>query len=174
MLQLIKVFWSICRFKAAPQDLPVARNLLIAAVIAGIFVDSFGSSLLMKETSAMDVAITVTIFNVVLLFSLFLLLKAIGFKERAMQTLTAVAGSGLLISLVLLPSLLFIYTSVSESKSYAFYILIDNIWRISVNAHILRHALSIGLLMATIISLSYLIFGVMVADYLLSFQQIKS
>ncbi len=52
MLQLIKVFWAICRLKAGPQDLPKGRYLLIATILAGIIVDSFATSRLMPKLSA--------------------------------------------------------------------------------------------------------------------------
>lgn len=77
------------------------------------------------------------------------------------------AGSGLFISLVLLPTLLMLDAA---AKSFIFLILIDSIWRVVVNAHIFRHALSIGLLMAMILSVSYFLFSVMLAEFLLPAQ----
>lgn len=170
MLQLIRAFWDICRLRAGPQALPSGRNLLISVVIAGIFIDSFASSILIPKLSGFEIITTVAIFNVVLLAAVYLLLNVIGYKQRAMQTLTAIAGSGLFISLVLLPGLITVDFAEQETKSFALFILIDNIWRIAVNAHIFRHALSVSLLMAMIISVSYLLLGVLAADFLLPIQ----
>lgn len=167
MLQLSKVFWNICRLKSNPQDLPKAWSLLMAAIFAGIIVDSFSSSILIPKFSALEIINIVIIYNILLLSAVYLLLKLLGYKERAIQTLTAIAGSGLFISLVLLPALLTLNAAV---KSFAFLILIDNIWRIAVNAHIFRHALSISLLMAMILSVSYLLLGVLLAEFLLPAQ----
>ena len=167
MLALIRIFWDICRLRAGPQDLPSGRNLLISAVLAGILVDSFASSILMTKFSGLEIATIVATYNIVLLASVYLLLKFIGYQERAMQTMIAIAGAGLMISLVLLPGLITADLAEPETKSFALFILIDNIWRIAVNAHIFRHALSVSLLMAMIISVSYLLFGVLVADFLL-------
>jgi len=167
MLQLIRVLWDICRIKAGPQDLPKGYNLLIAAVLSGVIIDSFSSSILITKFSLSDIAQIVIVYNVLLLAAVYLLLKLIGYAERAVQTLTAIAGSGLLISLVLLPGLIMMNTAAEEAKSFAIFILIDNIWRIAVNAHIFRHALSVSLLMAMILSVSYLLLGVLVADVLL-------
>ena len=75
-----------------------------------------------------------------------------------------------MISLVLLPALLTLNTTGEAVKSFALLILVDNAWRIAVNAHIFRHALSISLLMAMILSVSYLLFGVLIADFLLPAQ----
>ena len=170
MLRLIRIFWDICRLRAGPQDLPSGRNLLISAILAGIFIDSFSSSLLIPKLSGFEVVTAVAIYNIVLLTAVYLLLKFIGYKQRGIQTLTAIAGSGLFISLVLLPGLITMSFSEEQSKSFVLFILIDNIWRIAVNAHIFRHALSISLLMAMILSVSYLLFGVLVADFLLPTQ----
>ena len=167
MLQLSKIFWNICRLKSNPQDLPKGRYLLIAAVLAGIIVDSFSSSLLIPKLTGLEVIYIVTIYNILLLGAVYFLLKLLGYAERATQTLTAIAGSGLFISLVLLPALLILDAA---AKSLVFLILVDNIWRIVVNAHIFRHALSIGLLMSMILSVSYLLLGVMLAEFLLPAQ----
>ncbi len=167
MLQLSRIFWEICRLKLGPQELPTGRYLLISAVLAGIIVDSFGSSILIPKLTNFEIINTVVIYNVVLLMAVYFLLKLVGYAERGIQTVTAIAGSGLFISLVLLPALLMLNASAEAVKSFAFLILIDNIWRIAVNAHIFRHALSISLLMAMILSVSYLLFGVLVAEFLL-------
>jgi len=167
MLQLIKIFWAICRLQAGPQDLPKGTYLLVAAIMAGIIVDSFSTSILIEKLSTPEIVFTVASYNIVLLFAVYLLLKFIGYKERSVQTLTALAGSGLFISLVLLPGLLMVSVAEEPAKSFAIFILLDNIWRIAVNAHIFRHALSVSLLMAMILSVSYLLFGVLIADFLL-------
>lgn len=170
MLQLIRIFWNICRLRAGPQDLPSGRNLLISAVLAGIFIDSFASSILIPKLPAFDIATIVASYNILLLVAVYFLLKLIGYEQRSMQTVTAIAGSGLFISLVLLPGLITMNLAEEMNKSFALFILIDNIWRIAVNGHIFRHALSISLLMAMIISVSYLLFGVLIADFLLPVQ----
>jgi len=170
MLQLIRTFWTICRLQAGPQNLPKGRNLLISVVLAGIIVDSFASSILIPKSSGLEILSTVAVYNILLLSAVYLLLKLIGYKERGIQTLTAIAGSGLFISLVLLPGLIMMNSVEEQMKSFAFFILIDNVWRIAVNAQIFRHALSISLLMAMIVSVSYLLLGVIVADFLLPVQ----
>ena len=132
--------------------------------------DSFATSILIPKLSDFEVITTVAIYNVVLLIAVYLLLKIIGYGHRSIQTITAIAGSGLFISLVLLPGLVTMDLSDENNKSFALFVLIDNIWRISVNAHIFRHSLSVSLLMAMIISVSYLLFGILIADFVLPMQ----
>ena len=170
MLQLSKIFWNICRLKSKPQDFPGRASLLLIVVLAGIVIDSFSSSILIPSLSGLEVVQIIVLYNLVLLASVYILLKLVGFAERSIQTITAIAGSGLFISLVLLPALLVLNTANEASKSFVLLILVDNIWRISVNAHIFRHALSINKLMAMILSVSYLLLGFLVADILLQQQ----
>ena len=168
MLQLMKLFWAICGLKAGPQDLPKRRYLLITMIFAGIIVDSFAESSLIPELSGFEIIKILTIYNVVLLAAIFYLLKLLGYAERGVQTVTAIAGSGLIISLILLPALLMITSTAEQNNSFVLLVLIDNVWRIAVNAHIFRHAFSVRLLMAMILSLSYLLLGAMIADILLT------
>ena len=170
MLALIRIFWDICRLRAGPQTVPKGINLMVGAIFAGIIVDSFASSILIPKLSGLDILKTVAIYNILLLTAIFFLLKLVGYAERGVQTVTAIAASGLFISLILLPGLLMMNSVEEQVKSFAIFILIDNVWRIAVNAHILRHSFSISLLMAMILSVSYLIFGVFVADFVLPIQ----
>ena len=167
MLQLSRIFWELCRLRVGPQALPKGRYLLISAALAGIIVDSFSSSMLIPSLSGFVVINIVVVYNVVLLAAVYFLLKLLRYEERALQTVTAIAGAGFFISLVLLPALLMLNTAAEEVKTFGLLILVDNIWRIAVNANIFRHALSISLLMATILSVSYLLFGIMIAKFLL-------
>ena len=170
MSNLMKLFWDICRLKTGPQTLPKGSYLLGAAVIAAIIVDSFSSSILIPGMTGIDIVVIVAGYNIILLFAVSLILKIIGYQARIIQTLTAIAGSGLIISLVLLPGLIMTDLLQEQVKSFAIFILLDNIWRIAVDAHIFRHALGIGMLMAMILSVSYLLFGMLVAEYLLPAQ----
>jgi len=167
MLQLSKIFWDICRLRSGPQALPVRFYFLIVVVLAAIIVDSFSSSILIPRLTSLEITMTIVIYNIVLLAAVYFLLKLVGYVERGLQTITAIAGSGLFISLVLMPALLMLNASPQEVKPFGFLILADNIWRLAVNAHIFRHALSVNVFMSMIISISYLLFGILVAEFLL-------
>ena len=170
MLQLIRIFLNICRLKAGPQDLPKGLSLLIIVILAGIILDSLTTPIFLPKLSVIDIIKVVVIYNIILLTAIYLLFKLIGYTERVTQTITAVVGAGIFISLVLLPALLMMNSIDEQMKSISLFILIDNVWRIVVNAHIFRHALSVSFLMAMILSVSYLLFGALVADSLLPVQ----
>lgn len=170
MLHLFKTFWDICRLKAGPQDVPAGRNLLFAAFLAAVIMDSFSTSILMPGLGDIETVQIIALYNTILLTAIYLLLWLLGYASRALQTLTAMLASGLFISLVLLPGLLVMNSAAEEAKSFAFYVLVDTIWRLTVNTHIFRHAFSIKLMLAMILSVSYFIFGLFVADILVPTQ----
>lgn len=170
MLQISKVLLDLCRLKAGPDALPRNQVVFILLVAFSVIIDSFASSILIPTLSLLEIVNTVLVYNLVLLFAVYLLLKIVGYASRALQTMSAIAGSGLFISLILLPALLMIDTNKEQSQAFALFIVVDNVWRIIVNAHIFRHAFSIGLLLAMVVSVSYLIFGVMMANFLLPAQ----
>lgn len=170
MLLVNRILWSICRLKTGPQTLPASTTLLAIVVVLGIVIDSFSTSLLVSKQSAFEITLTVIIYNIILLSSLFVLLWLLGYKQRILQTLSAVAGTGFYISLVLMPGLLVIHSMEKQLQSFILLILIDNIWRIAVNAHIFHHAFSVSRLMAMILSVSYMLLGILLADSLLPAQ----
>ena len=170
MLHLFKIFWDICRLRAGPQDVPAGRNLLIAVVFAAVIIDSFSTSILIPRFEGMEVLQIVAVYNIILLSAIYLLLWLVGYSSRAVQTLTAFSASGFLISLVLLPGLIVMNSAAAEAKSFAFYIIADTIWRLTVNSYIFRHAFSVNLLLAMILSFSYFIFGLFIADILIPTQ----
>lgn len=170
MLHLHRIFWSICRLQKGPQELPKSIILLLAVIFFGMIADTVATSILLPKLSNVDIVKTIIIYNLLLLTAIYLLLYLVGYKERGLQTITAIAGSGLYISLILLPALLMMNSVEQQVKSFILLILIDNVWRIAVNAHIFRHALSVSLLMAMILSVSYMLFGILLADYLLPSQ----
>lgn len=170
MQKLLKIFWDICRLKAGPQDIPAGNQLLVAAFVAALLIDSFSTSILIPRLNGLETLQIVAIYNMILLIAVYLLLRLVGYTARAVQTLTALMASGVFISLVLLPGLLVMNAASEEMKSFAFYIIADMFWRLTVNSHIFRHAFSVNLLLGMILSVSYFIFGIFIGDILIPTQ----
>ena len=168
MLQYLRLIWNICVLRSGPQDMPFSWVLLLLLIIAGIALDSYGTVILFPQIAGKEIISSVTIYNLSMLMVVYVLLYLLRYANRGIQTLTALAGSGLFISLVLLPALLVINQAPQTPKPFGIIILIDNIWRLLVNAHIFRHALSIGILMSMIIAVSYFLLGILVVEFLLS------
>lgn len=150
----------LLRLRAGPQDLPGSRALallLVAAYLAlGIYT---GSQLGDDEAVLRSLAI-----NAVQILAVAVLLRARRFPERLPQTLSALAGAG-----IILGALAFVLLRLGEpvpSQPLALAWFGIFIWSLVVDAHIYRHALSIsmhqGVLVAVmLLAASYMLTTVM-------------
>ncbi len=168
MLNLISLYWAICRLRATPQMMPAVNSLLVNTVVIGIVVDTLAASLFQTGKTLFELGILVSLYTILMLLAVYFLLTLVGYRQRALQTLIALAGSDLMISLVLLPGLFIVSLSEKGIQSFAMFILIDYVWRIAVMAHIFRYSFSVGLMMGMILSVSYAIFGMFVSDFLVT------
>ncbi len=149
MTALLTLFFKLCLLRAKPQDLPASGLLLGAALgayfLTGLMVALTEQSIVYSLLAALaDSAVLALLTHMVLL-----LRKRPG---RLPQTLAALAGTGAVIQLIAWPLLA---TPV---------LLIPLlIWSLTINAHILRHALEIALGLAILISLGFLLMSATVA-----------
>lgn len=149
MKALLKCFWDICLLRLPPQELPASGHLLgVAAsmyVLAGFLV---AASLLPVGTALIaalaDFALLAGLLRIVLW------VRAL--NGRYVQSLTALAGAGALISLVALPLTIWqqqLHTGQDEFTLPSLLLLFVLAWNLTVAAHVLRHALSTSWPMAT-------------------------
>ena len=97
-----------------------------------------------------------------MIFSL-ALLQIRGKSPRWTQTVTALAGTGIIISLIALPLYVIIGVGgsdeINSSTGQAFGLLLLAIlacWNITVMAHILRHALDVNFVLAIVFAITYI------------------
>lgn len=143
MIQLIKLFWDICAVKAAPQDLPASSFLLVLAVLAyfvtGAVVAAFQWPLSQAVLAAFLDTVFLTVLSRVLLWARML-------SGRFVQTLTALAGSGAVMTVIALPLVMWqSFVGVTDANAPtlpSWLLMIWMIWNVVVVGHILRHALS--------------------------------
>ncbi len=143
MIQLIKLFWDICAVKAAPQDLPASSFLLVLAVLAyfvtGAVVATFQWPLSQAILAAFLDTVFLTVLSRVLLWARML-------SGRFVQTLTALAGSGAVMTVIALPLVMWQgFVGVTDANAPtlpSWLLMIWMIWNVVVVGHILRHALS--------------------------------
>ena len=143
MIQLIKVFWDICAVKAAPQDLPTSSFLLglalLAYLVTGAVVAAFQWPLSQAILAAFLDTVFLTVLSRVLLWARML-------SGRFVQTLTALAGSGAIMTVIALPLVIWqSFVGVTDANAPtmpSWLLMIWMIWNVVVVGHILRHALS--------------------------------
>ena len=159
MAALIHYFWRLCRLQAVPQDLPPSRGLLATSLLLYLAVGwlleyitgDFAEDSAALITAAGGTAVMVVLIN--------LLLAVAQKPERAVQTLTALAGSQVVIGLVawLLHLLL---GDVAQGRLILPQLMLL-LWSIAVIAHILRHALSTSLGWGMVAAMGYLLMSLL-------------
>ncbi len=162
MFPLLNAYWDICLRRTTPQSLPTSNTLLVTTLVAygliGLLLGLVNLSFIRAFISS--------IADIILLASMIRLIFWIRCIEgRFTQTLSAFAGTALIINLFALP--LFIWQNLAGGmmSGAAFlpslFLLVLIFWNIAIMGHILRHALNtkpyIGVLFAilyTYISIS--------------------
>lgn len=157
---LFLAFFDICRLVRRPQDIPESKNLLtLCAVVYG-----FLSILLASMSQPSEKAILAGIVEVALIMIFTLaILQASGKSSRWTQTVTALVGTGIIVSIIAFP--IYILVGVGElnelesstSQTIGLLLLATlACWNIVIMAHILRHALEINFAIAMFLAITYI------------------
>ena len=159
---LARTFCYMCLLKYRPQDIPASRELLLLSVGIYFLLDFVLAELDNNITGALPAAIVDTVFLLVFVLLLLLLCRKV---NRWTQTVTALAATGIIFGLLLMPGVL----TVSESDPMTFmqqifsvllYLVL--IWYVVVLAHIFRHAMSSSFALGTCVSIMYLLLGIFI------------
>lgn len=152
---LIQPFLRLCLLNANPQDLPASAPLLRTTL---------GAYLLMSALTAAPFygtlpSIAAAIADVALLAGYaWLALRSQGRMGRYVQTLSALAGAGVIIGVLTLPVTYILYRSGASGGNDAllFVQLLILMWLLAIYGHIYRHALSTGLFTGVLVSLGWI------------------
>lgn len=167
MSQLFRTFWEICLLQKAPQDIAYSRRLFVFLLAFGFVIDNLNLNIALPELMVIPVLGVVSLHTIFLLGSLSALLLVMGYQARIVQTLTALLGTGIILSLFALPVLLIVGQSTNEPGYFGLILLLLNIWSLLITAHILRHALSIGFLLAGLLAFGYFMLSIKIVDVML-------
>ncbi len=168
MYALIKPFVDICLLRANPQDLP-ASTLLLELTIVAYFVAGW---LLAMGVYGPGPGLVQTLADLSFLSAYtYGFLRVSSHAERFTQTLTALLGTGAIITLAALP------LSASLSRAVEGADPVDGVvgvgylllmgWLVVVYAHIYRHAFAKGWATGLTFSLGYILLGSLVIELLL-------
>ncbi len=154
MNALIILIFNIMRLRAAPQDLPHSRFLMLlcigAYLLMGVVIaaldQTFGLALL---SAGID--------TLLLIGLAWLALWIRGYQGRIIQTVTAFAATGTLFEFMGWPLVAYLQqTSADDPSSLSILLLVLVIWNISVIGHILRHSVDVPMWIGTGIALLYI------------------
>jgi hypothetical protein len=174
MASLLSVLIDLCLLRSGPQELPYSPRLTRNLVLLGLGCDLLYVSAL--EVSGATPRVAFGLAMTLLLPWLLLVWRQR--RERYAQTLGALAGSGVLFTLLFLPLALWArqhtppagVQELTQQQIAAGWLVLGLLgWKLAVNGHILRHALDLprsaglGLALAWFLiefNLDRLLFGV--------------
>ncbi|MBD8525110.1 hypothetical protein [Pseudomarimonas arenosa] len=153
---------NICFLRRAPQDVAHSPALARNMVLLSVLIDAMLVYLAEREQ-----AVAVVLISLAFLLALpWLLLNLTGHQARYAQTLAALAGTGLVFGLLLLPLVLIwnlagpLQPNEQPSALHValFFVQIGlNAWRLMTVAHILRHAMDLRLFAAALFAIGWFI-----------------
>ncbi len=152
MNPLLKVFIDICLFRATPQQLPASRFLLALVLVLHW---ALGVVFGVLSAPLFESLLTALIGTLLLLAVVYGLLTAHRLQQRLYQTATALAGSEVLLGVLALPLSLWIVFAEGDRTIPALLSLLLIGWGAAIAAHIFRHALNVGWLLALVFAFSY-------------------
>jgi len=144
-----KILLEICLLRSAPQDLPSSRVGMGSALAAYALADVIAIYDILTPGSAVLAA---GVDTLLLAATTQLVLLWRHFENRVTQTLTALAGSGALLSMLAWSGAVLLRGSLSPEWIWAAFL----VWYTLVFGHVLRHALSISFAVGVGASIVYI------------------
>lgn len=154
-------FPSICLLRGNPQDLPTSNLLMVSALTAYGLADVVG---VLDTLPAENAFLAAAVDTLVLVAATQLALRWRNLENRLLQTLSALAGCGALLSLLAWGIAGLTREWLPPTWVWAPFLL----WYTLVFGHVLRHALSISLTAGVVASLLYLILSMGVTGLLVN------
>lgn len=155
---LFKLFLQIILLRKGPQDVPYSRNLLlilfvcvISLRILALFIPAEGIAVI----PATDRLLFVLTSMLISIGGVYVLLRIFHYEARAVQTITAMLGVTLMFIAVgqVVIVLAVIVGGIPDLTTTLIMIIL--IWSLVIDAHILRQALSISLIIAGMLAYSF-------------------
>ena len=153
---LCRQFFQVCLLQRKPQDLPASCALLILCVVFYTAVNVLLSLHKITVVKALQASFLESVLIVIITIAI---LRFSRRQERWLQTLTALVGTGCIMSLMALP---IFYVSTLSSPDAQLRVIIFLlymgllVWNIIVMAHILRYALDTSFVFGVIFALTYI------------------
>lgn len=147
---LLRKLLALCRLRQGPQDLPYAPGVARMLVVTVLLMEALLAPRLAVPEAQMLPRIVLS--ALMLVGPPWLLLKLRAHQERFVQTLIALAGTGVLFTMAVTPLLFVISPEAVALPSppsppapqvvlASLAMMVLAVWKLMVNAHILRQAL---------------------------------
>lgn len=166
MRLLLDLFLAICVLRKGPQDVPASEVLL--RLCLAVYV-AIGVVVGLMELSVPAALAHAGLELALMLGITWALLWMRGLGERFQQTVTAMAGSGVVLGVLALPVigwLLHAHRHDTDASVPSLLYLALLVWRVVVIGHILRHALAVQPLLGNALAVGYLVVTVVIMGWL--------
>ncbi len=150
---IINPFLQIALLRQPPQNLPCS-GLLLGLVLTGHLL--LGLVLLLFLYPIQYALIAAATGTALLCALSYTLLSMNGVRNRFIQTLSALAGTDILIGLLTIPVI-----TLGTSSPASLLSLLIHAWNLTVAGHILRHALSVTALQGFVFALIFFMVTIM-------------
>lgn len=157
-LQCLSLYFKIAFFKASPDQLPLNISCMLKALLIYCAINLF---LLNTQSSLIQVLMQIFVELSLLSFFVYFGLKIKQTPERFLQTLSALIGAGMVISLISTP-IYYIFTpqflnQEEVSQSFINITVVLLVWNLAIISHIFKRSFEINMIMAAVLSFNYLI-----------------
>lgn len=154
MLDFFRLMVPVTLLRRGPDRVPYSQSLLVMAIAMCTVLTIIAASLLQHPigTELLTFAALATFYTGAILF----LLALYGFRNRALQTLTAAFGVGVVFKSVEVVLLFLANAGVDESM-IAVGALVLQLWAILVDGFIISEALGISLALGCLLAFSILL-----------------
>ena len=141
MLHIFKLYLDICLLRANAEDVPASRILMFLTVSIYFLLTL---SVILIDNSFAKAVSTVLVGLVMMVGFAQAGLWVRSFMNRSLQTITALAGTGIVFNVISLPLIMLASSYPAEQLMFPRYLLLLLLfWNITVIGHILRNALSV-------------------------------
>ena len=157
-LYCLRHFVLMCLFRSSPSNLPYNFGCIVPTLLAYVVVAEL---LLGDQRNLFSIMIQVLIEVLILVAISFIILKFVNRSERLLQTLSALIGVNLIISLVSLP-IMQLLPETGQGEQIDPLVLQINlmllIWNLAVISLIFKRAFEIRTIVAGFIAFNYFLF----------------
>ncbi len=159
MQALLILFGRISCLQKGPEDVPASTALFMLMLILSLVLDLISTRFGLPDVRVFEVLLIVVIANASILGLTAMLLQMFGYLQRIMQTLTALLGISIFITVLAMPVLFALQSRMDDPGGWGMILLLLEVWHLVITAHILRHALSISILLGLMLATGYKLLG---------------
>lgn len=162
---VVDPFIQICLLRRGPQDLPTSGILLAIAltahtVVVMLFFTLYGNVVRALLSGLLDTVLLTALTALVLYTQ--------NKGARFVQTLTALAGTAAIITLISVPLTGWYLAAEAQGSGAVMLLLVLMVWSLAIAGHILRHALSAPYFVGLLVAIGFAVVSIMVSKTLFS------